>query len=111
VQFGRTPLHVSAAKSDLKTMEVLVDGGAEIEALDSQGYPPMIGAVGVLSYEKVLCLYNHGASIDIKNETNMVTSLMASVSGQNIDMIKLCLSAGCNVHEIDKVIYSLKRWR
>ena len=84
-------------------MRVLVDGGAEIDVRDKQGYTPMIGAVGVLSYEKVLMLHQHGAAINVRNDSNLITSLMAAVTGEHMDLIDLCLKNGCSVHDRDKV--------
>ena len=96
-------MHVAAAKSDLQMLELLVEEGADVNSTDAQGYTPMIGAIGVLSYDKVLFLREHGASLNVRNETNLVTSLMAAVSGEHVELVKLCLENGCDVREKDKV--------
>lgn len=87
----------------METTKILVDAGAKINSTDGQGYTPMIGAVGVLSFEKVMLLHQHGASLNVRNESNLVTSLMAAVTGEHIELVKLCLENACDVHDKDKV--------
>lgn len=93
---------MSAAKSNLETMRVLIEGGADVQSIDGQGYTPMIGAIGVLDYEKVHLLHERGATINVRNGSNLVTSLMASVTGSHMTLVKLCLANGCNVNDRDK---------
>ena len=83
-----------------------MEHGADINVRDSQGYTPIIGAIGVLSFEKVLLFQHYGASVNVRNETNFVTSLMAAVTGEHMDLVNLCLHHGCNVHDKDKVTLS-----
>lgn len=68
----------------------------------------MIGAIGVLSYEKVLMLHERGASVDVRNESNHVTALMAAATGENVDLVKLCIREKCDVKARDKVILQVE---
>lgn len=104
MQSGRTPLHIAAAKANLETVRVLLDAGADVHAVDAEGYTPMIGAIGIVSYEKVIMLHEKGAAINVHNKKNFVTSLMAAVTGEHIPLVKLCLENGCNVDDKDKVL-------
>ena len=103
LQAGRTPLLIATAKADLETMCVLLENRASAEAEDNDGATPMILAIGTENYEKILLLFQYGGIVDACNNTNQVTSLMSAASNGRVDLVNLCLTAGCNVHSRDKV--------
>lgn len=39
---GRTPLHVAAAEGLLECVEILIQAGADVMALDNMGHTPLI---------------------------------------------------------------------
>ncbi|MFY0687440.1 MAG: ankyrin repeat domain-containing protein [Cyclobacteriaceae bacterium] len=57
---GETPLHRAAAYADVKTIQFLIDNGADKSALDAHGNSPMSWASLHLRPGEVLFLLNHG---------------------------------------------------
>lgn len=60
-----------------------------------------------------MLLHQHGVSLKVRNESNLVTSLMAAVTGEHIELAKLCLANGCDVQAKYKIpipIRVLGRW-
>lgn len=64
---GATPLHVSAAKGYIRVMRLLLEHGANVNALDNDGWTPLHAAAHWEQEEACKILAEYGASFDIKN--------------------------------------------
>jgi len=103
-QGGLYPLHIAAYESGYKqVISVLIDMGANINALDSQGsgtplhYATMFGAVDAIE-----TLLSRGANVNATN-ANKATPLHLATQKGKIDSIKVLLSheASVNAKEIN----------
>ncbi|CAD7701665.1 unnamed protein product [Ostreobium quekettii] len=97
-----TPLHVASDRGIYSTMKILLEHGAAVNAVSEAGATPMIEVLGGCKTELVRLLLDHGANIDVKNDRNGVTSLMAAAMKQNHDVMEWCIAAGCNIEAADK---------
>lgn len=61
------PLHVSAARGDIKTMTLLLDSGALINAKDDVGETPLMTAAATGHTKAVELLLDRGAKINLKS--------------------------------------------
>ena len=64
---GATPLHVSAAKGYTRVMRMLLQAGANLNAVDKDGWTPLHAAAHWEQEESCKILAENGASFDIKN--------------------------------------------
>jgi ankyrin repeat protein len=65
---GDTPLHVAAIWGDVEAIRLLVQAGADINALESFGYTPLHQAAEQGKKEAYDLLISLGADVDIKNK-------------------------------------------
>lgn len=63
-QYGRTPLHCAADRGCVDVILVLLDRGADLEAVDKHGLTPLHGAAFKGNSGAVSALLDHGANID-----------------------------------------------
>jgi uncharacterized protein len=61
---GETPLHFAASSDDVDVAEVLIDGGADIEAPDGSIGSPLDNAVGYACWHVARLLVARGARVD-----------------------------------------------
>lgn len=96
---GETSL-IAAAKSPFEnqkdTVEVLIDSGAIIDAVDNYGFTPLMYAAEFDHYDVVNLLLNNGASIDIQNEDGY-TALMRVSHTTHIDIAMLLMDSGADL--------------
>ncbi len=64
---GATPLHVSAAKGYSRVIKLLIQYGANVNALDHDGWTPLHAAAHWEQEEACRILSENGASFDVKN--------------------------------------------
>ena len=98
-----TPLIIATAKGNVDTMRVLLEYGAKVDVEDTDGRTPMICAITTQDYEKTLLLFQYGGNINTRTHENSMTSLMVAVSENRMELVRLCLLAGCNIHDEDRV--------
>ena len=67
---GDTPLHLFAWRSDEKVAKVLVEAGADVNAVGDMGETPLHVALKKENEALVLLLLGAGARIDIRSEFN-----------------------------------------
>lgn len=63
-QFAETPLHWAASTDDVDVAQVLIDGGADIEAPDGSIGTPLDNAIGYACWHVARLLAARGATID-----------------------------------------------
>jgi hypothetical protein len=61
---GETPLHYAASSDDVDVAEVLIDGGADIEAPDGSIGSPLDNAIGYGCWNVARLLVSRGARVD-----------------------------------------------
>lgn len=63
---GATPLHVSAAKGYTRVLRLLIEGGANVNAIDKDGWTPLHAAAYWDEEESCRILAENGADFEIK---------------------------------------------
>lgn len=75
---GFTPLHFAARQGCLAGVEVLVKAGAQMNAVNPNGFSPMLLAIINGHYDVAAYLADHGADVNVADETGR-TPLYAAV--------------------------------
>jgi quinoprotein dehydrogenase-associated probable ABC transporter substrate-binding protein len=95
---GLTPLAIAAQNAKVKTIPVLLDAGADVNArVTKGGYTPLM--LASLSGSNVLAtsLIEHGADANAANSGG-VTALMIAAAGNHPAIAKLLLQSGADVN-------------
>lgn len=66
--FGDMPLHTACRWGEIESVKVLVENGADVNALGEFGHTPLFSACGSGSFEMVEFLLKQGANPRVKNE-------------------------------------------
>ena len=98
-----TPLIVAAKMGNADTMFVFLEREAWVNARDKDDRTPMLCAWTAKDYKKIQLLLQYGGSLDDIRQQIGSTSLMTAVSSNQAELVRLCLSAGCDVHGEDEV--------
>ena len=102
---ARTPLHCLCHKIGLHAtpdlaacIKLLVDAGANLEAVNCDGFPPLLYSI---SYPKIVSLLLE-AGANVNATTNDVTALhFACWDSDTVDCVELLLAAGADVDARD----------
>jgi hypothetical protein len=62
---GNTPLN--SVSGDAEVVRMLVEAGADIDALQPSGLPPVVGFISTRDWDSAIYLINKGARLDLKN--------------------------------------------
>jgi ankyrin repeat protein len=97
-QGGNTPLIFAARSGDLRTTQLLVEGGAGINDVSAFGTSPAIMAVHGGNAETLNFLLEHGADPDLA--TSGHTALHVAVLRGNLDAIEVLLAHRANTEAL-----------
>ena len=100
--YGWAPLHFAAYQGRAEVAKALLDAGAKMDVKDRQGFTPLHWAVyesalipGSAETARILIL--RGANVDARDVEGSTALFWAAWEG-NINMAKLLLDHGANVH-------------
>ena len=91
-----TPLHVASDKGNLDMAKFLVDKGADINALDVSGRPPIMGAAYRGKGRVVDYLLSKGARFEMKDTRGYTVYQWAALRGKK-DVLDLFMARGARV--------------
>ncbi|KAI0289213.1 hypothetical protein BC826DRAFT_957470 [Russula brevipes] len=91
-EYTRTLLHW-VPNSDAKLAQILLDHGADINALDADHDTPLYTAAKMGRLEVVRVLLEHGADVHIRGEGDQ-TPFQAAQSGEHMEVAQLLLAHG-----------------
>jgi ankyrin repeat protein len=94
---GTTPLHVAVYNNDVKAVEKLIAGRADVNARNDYGSSPLSEAAITGSVEVIRKLIHAGANVELANADGM-TPLMIIARTSNVEAAKLLLKAGAKVN-------------
>ena len=94
------PLHNAIYKNDVAAVKVLVDSGADVNAVDTLGHFPLVAATDK-SLEITRYLVEHGADINKRDATSRLTPLHYAASGCDLEKAKYLIEHGADVSAKD----------
>ncbi len=98
-KYMQTALH-SAAFRDSGMVNALLQGGAEIDAVDGSGNTALLNAVNSGSIQSVKVLLDNGAAVNIAN-SDQITPLHEGCRFQKVKIVDLLLQHGADVDAKD----------
>jgi ankyrin repeat protein len=93
-------LHLAVSWNNLLVVDYLLDHGANIEAINKEGYTPLLVAVRYQQYLSVQRLLEHGADINAQDSFKF-TSLHWTIFQDDPDMLLLLLRYHPNLNLLD----------
>ena len=109
-EFQLTPLHYAAKKRHLTMIELLLEEGADINALSSTQQTPLMMSVIADDPAGVESLISAEPDYSLADDKQS-TALFHAIIGNNRAIIKMLFNAGCNLHppmEHDELASHLK---
>lgn len=97
---GATPLMVAASRGDVALVNLLLERGAEADALDKEGESALLEAARKGHRQVVRALLASGASADVNDRFGLTSLMMAARSG-DVEMIRDLLAAGADPSLVD----------
>ncbi|CAH1800156.1 unnamed protein product [Owenia fusiformis] len=95
---GRSCMHVAAYYGHVECLDVLVEAGCDIDALDYDHNTPLMDAVCEAQVESVKYLIEKGANVNNQNKQNETPILCIDVEKPNTFTIaKLIIQANCDL--------------
>ena len=91
---GPTMLHDAALKGHVESMQVLLEGGARVDALNSDGATPLHDAALAGQTAAAILLLGRGAAIDARDQAHRATPLFLAASWGRKAMVELLLERG-----------------
>jgi len=89
-------LHTACLKDDLATVKMLVENGAEVDAIDGKGRTPLFDACAVGNVNIVKYLFESGASIIYREPVKGAYPIHEACYWDNTDVVKYLLGVGMN---------------
>ncbi len=100
---GRTPLHVAAHASHDKVIEILIEAGADANALDNQAYDIVTIAAVANDLEVLKMAIDLGASPSNTTSPYDGTALIAAAHLGHHEVVKILIDAGAPLDHINNL--------
>jgi len=94
---ANTPLHFAVKNVDIEIVKMLLDRGADVDAINPSSVTPLHIAVGSKKVEIVELLLNHGACVNARDCNSSTPLLLAAKDGSE-EIVKLLLKHGADVN-------------
>ncbi len=98
---GRTPLHLAADRGHIKTVDLLLRNGADINARDNGNWTSLMSAACGHSEISERLLQN-GAAIDAADNTGRTSLINAATKGHT-EIVRLLLDYGANPDKLGEI--------
>src|SRR5262249_7912466 len=99
-RYGVTPLSLAAASGNARTVELLVNAGADVNTAGRGGETALMTAARAGRAEAVGVLLTHGANPNAREETRGQTALMWAAAEGHADIVQLLVKHGADVRAV-----------
>ena len=104
---GRTALHLAAMNGHARAVTVLLEGGADVNAVDALGRPPLMTLSDSAAHIRVLrLLSNAGADLEIEDAGGHTALRLAALKGRH-SVVKVWGQCFCSIRCISYIIPEL----
>ncbi|XP_054832395.1 ankyrin repeat and SOCS box protein 8-like [Eublepharis macularius] len=93
--YGKTPLYWAAYKGQRRSVELLLEHGANVNTCCKHGGTPLHAAIGLFP-DCTLLLIQHGADVNLQDNWGVTPMYLAACSGQT-ECIRLLVQAGAYI--------------
>lgn len=111
MEITATPIHAASWNGHAEIVQVLIEAGANINALDEWGFSPLMAASEVGNVQVVRLLVRAGAEVNFINECQDCsgeTALTLAAQSGYIDVVELLLRSGVDTtHQTDDGLTAL----
>ncbi|CAN0473265.1 unnamed protein product, partial [Hapterophycus canaliculatus] len=90
-------LHLAAKHNQARSIDALIEGGAELELEDRKGYTPLHVAATFDSEAAIRALLRHGAEIDTIATDDMLSPVGSAITEGHKAAVAILLAAGADV--------------
>lgn len=94
---GYTLLHYAAIDNNAEKASLLIEAGAEIDAMDARGVTPLARAISKSSFEVAKLLIDAGANINVGRFEG--SALNRAIDERNLEGVKFALAHGVDIHK------------
>ena len=98
---GRSVLHEAANFADPGRIKALIDAGAEVNRIDSQGATPLILAITEEKIENALELLRNGADPNLGTNKEGRSPLIIASAFLSAELVEAILNAGADIKAVD----------
>ena len=95
-----TPLHEDIRSRDLDVAQLLISRGADMNALNRNGQPPLSTAVQLKKHDFLELLLKGGADVNIRGFVDSTPLHNAVVLGGDLDIVQSLISYGADVNAL-----------
>lgn len=95
-----TPLMNAAAIGSVDAMKMLIDRGADVNAVNTYGSTALM--MSVTDAKKVRLLLDHGANVNVAARSGRTALIIASFANPSAEVVRMLLARGANVAVMDQ---------
>ncbi|XP_031787640.1 serine/threonine-protein phosphatase 6 regulatory ankyrin repeat subunit A-like [Nasonia vitripennis] len=98
---GRTPLHIATIMGCVRFVDLFIQRGADVNAVDDRNETALFTAVKMRKAEKLVSLLiSHGIDISLSNKYGMnILHHLACVSTEFVDIARSLIQKGVSLHQ------------